>query len=121
MLSLMTSLPAEMFQPETSAIGGSLAWSALVSLLPLVFFFVALGVFSLPTQWCALGSLAVAIIVAIIGFDMPVGMSLMSAVEGAAFGLLPIIYIVIMAVWLYNLTERSGRAKDVQAVLSLVG
>lgn len=117
----MTSLPAEMFQPETSAIGGSLAWSALVSLLPLVFFFVALGVFSLPTQWCALGSLAVAIIVAIIGFDMPVGMSLMSAVEGAAFGLLPIIYIVIMAVWLYNLTERSGRAKDVQAVFSLVG
>lgn len=117
----MTSLPAEMFQPETSAIGGSLAWSALVSLLPLVFFFVALGVFSLPTQWCALGSLAVAIIVAIIGFDMPVGMSLMSAMEGAAFGLLPIIYIVIMAVWLYNLTERSGRAKDVQAVFSLVG
>lgn len=117
----MTSLPAEMFQPETSAIGGSLAWSALVSLLPLVFFFVALGVFSLPTQWCALGSLAVAIIVAIIGFDMPVGMSLMSAVEGAAFGLLPIIYIVIMAVWLYNLTERSGRAKDVQAVFSVVG
>lgn len=117
----MTSLPAEMFQPETSAIGGSLAWSALVSLLPLVFFFVALGVFSLPTQWCTLGSLAVAIIVAIIGFDMPVGMSLMSAVEGAAFGLLPIIYIVIMAVWLYNLTERSGRAKDVQAVFSLVG
>ena len=117
----MTSLPAEMFQPETSAIGGSLAWSALVSLLPLVFFFVALGVFSLPTQWCALGSLAVAIIVAIIGFDMPVGMSLMSAVEGAAFGLLPIIYIVIMAVWLYNLTKRSGRAKDVQAVFSLVG
>ena len=117
----MTSLPAEMFQPETSAIGGSLAWSALVSLLPLVFFFVALGVFSLPTQWCALGSLAVAIMVAIIGFDMPVGMSLMSAVEGAAFGLLPIIYIVIMAVWLYNLTERSGRAKDVQAVFSLVG
>lgn len=117
----MTSLPAEMFQPETSAIGGSLAWSALVSLLPLVFFFVALGVFSLPTQWCALGSLAVAIMVAIIGFDMPVGMSLMSAMEGAAFGLLPIIYIVIMAVWLYNLTERSGRAKDVQAVFSLVG
>lgn len=110
-----------MFQPDTSAIGASLTWSALVSLLPLVFFFVALGVFSLPTQWCAVGSLVVAIIVAVIGFDMPVGMSLMSAVEGAAFGLLPIIYIVIMAVWLYNLTERSGRSKDVQAVFSLVG
>lgn len=115
------SLPVEVFQPDTTAIGASLAWSALISLLPLVFFFVALGVFSLPTQWCAVGSLVVAIIVAVVGFDMPLGMSLMSAAEGAAFGLLPIIYIVIMAVWLYNLTDRSGRAKDVQAVFSLVG
>ena len=119
--SIAVTLPAEVFQPDSLAIGGSLAWSALISLLPLVFFFVALGVFSLPTQWCAVGSLVVAIIVAVVGFDMPFGMSLMSAAEGAAFGLLPIIYIVIMAVWLYNLTDRSGRAKDVQAVFSLVG
>lgn len=115
------ALPLEVFQPDTGAVGGSLAWSALLSLVPLVFFFVALGVFSLPTQWCAVGSLVIAIIVAVVGFDMPLGMSLMSAVEGAAFGLLPIIYIVVMAVWLYNLTDRSGRAKDVQAVFSLVG
>ena len=107
----------EAFQPTVDSLTGS----ALVSLLPLVFFFTALGVFSLPTQWCAIGSLIVALIVAVVGFGMPVGMSLMSAVEGAAFGLLPIVYIVVMAVWLYNLTDRTGRAVDVQAVFSLVG
>lgn len=110
-----------LFQPSTTAIAGSSLITALVSLLPLVFFFVALGVFSIPTHWCALGALVVALIVATVGFDMPAAMAGMSAVEGAAFGLIPIIYIVVMAVWLYNLTDRSGRAADVQAVFSAVG
>ncbi|QOR45366.1 L-lactate permease [Trueperella pecoris] len=112
---------AHSFQPSTTAIAGSAIGTALVSLLPLVFFFVALGVFSLPTHWCALGALVVALIVATVGFDMPVATAGMSAIEGAAFGLIPIIYIVVMAVWLYNLTDRSGRAADVQAVFSAVG
>lgn len=112
---------AHTFQPSTTAVAGSPLATALVSLLPLVFFFVALGVFSLPTHWCALGALAVALIVATAGFGMPITTAGMSAIEGAAFGLLPIIYIVVMAVWLYNLTDRSGRAADVQAVFSAVG
>lgn len=110
-----------LFQPSTAAIGGSSMATALISLLPLVFFFISLGVFSVPTHWCALGALVVALIVATVGFDMPVAMAGMSALEGAAFGLIPIIYIVVMAVWLYDLTERSGRAADVQAVFSAVG
>ncbi|AZR06793.1 L-lactate permease [Trueperella pyogenes] len=109
------------FQPSTTAVGGSTLLTALVSLLPLVFFFVALGVFSIPTHWCAMGALVVALIVATLGFDMPIAMAGLSALEGAAFGLIPIIYIVVMAVWLYNLTDRSGRASDVQAVFSAVG
>lgn len=111
----------ETFIPAITAIGGSLTMTALVSLLPLVFFFVALGAFSLPTHWCAAGALMIALLVSIVGFNMPLSMAGMSAVEGAAFGLIPIIYIVVMAVWLYNLTDRSGRAKDVQAVFSAVG
>ncbi|MDP9834566.1 hypothetical protein J2S60_001051 [Gleimia europaea] len=39
----------ETFIPSITAISGSLPITALVSLLPLIFFFVALGAFSLPT------------------------------------------------------------------------
>ncbi len=118
---MVPDLLTQTFLPSTTALADSTMVTALVSLLPLVFFFVALGVFSVPTHWCAIGALAVALVVAIGAMGMPLGMSLMSAAEGAAFGLLPIIYIVVMAVWLYNLTDRSGRAADVQAVFSAVG
>src|SRR4051812_42853842 len=59
--------------------------------------------------WIAgLVSLAVALVVAIAAFGMPVGQSLLGALEGAAFGFFPILWIVINAIWIYNLTVESG-------------
>src|SRR4051812_50168677 len=59
--------------------------------------------------WIAgLVSLAVAIVVAIAAFGMPVGQALLSATEGAAFGFFPILWIVLNAIWVYNLTVESG-------------
>lgn len=112
---------ASAFTPSTTAVADSLPLTALLALLPLVVFFVMLGVFKIATHWCAIGSLAVAIAVAVLGFHMPAGLSLLSATQGATFGLLVICYIVVAAVWLYNLSEASGRGDDVRAVFSLVG
>lgn len=109
------------FTPSVTAVAGSLPLSALFGLLPLVVFFVMLGVFKIPTHWCALGSLAVALAIAAFGFHMPIGLAALSAAQGAVFGLLVICYIVIAAVWLYNLSEASGRGDDVRAVFSAVG
>lgn len=109
------------FTPSTTAVAGNLVLTALLGLLPLVAFFVLLGVFKIATHWCALASLAIAFLASVLGFHMPAPLSLLSGVQGAVFGLAVIIYIVIMAVWLHNLTERSGRSADVRAVFSLVG
>ena len=109
------------FEQSTTAVASSLTLTALLGLLPLIVFFVLLGVFKVPTHKCAIGSLIVALLVAILGFKMPATLSLLAASQGAVFGLFPIIYIVIMAVWLYNLTEKSGRSNDVRAVFALVG
>jgi lactate permease len=46
--------------------------------------------------------------VAIIVYSMPVGQTLDAGAEGAAFGLFPIMWIVINAIWIYTLLERSG-------------
>ena len=56
----------------------------------------------------ALISLGVAVLVAVVVYSMPVGQTLLSATEGAAFGFFPILWIVINAIWVYNLTVETG-------------
>lgn len=114
-------LSATTFTPSTTAVASSLPLTALLGLVPLLLFFILLGVFKVPTHWCAIGSLLAALAIAVFGFNMPVDLSLLSATQGAAFGFLPILYIVIMAVWVYNLTEKSGRSEDVRSIFSIVG
>ena len=53
-------------------------------------------------------ALAVALTVAIAVYGMPVSQSLLSASEGATFGFFPILWVVINAIWVYNLTVASG-------------
>src|SRR4051794_18833930 len=62
----------------------------------------------MQARFAALIALAVALLVAIIVYSMPVGQTVLSGTEGAAFGLFPILWIVIMAIWVYNLTEATG-------------
>lgn len=109
------------FTPSTEAVGGNVYLSAIVGILPLVVFFVLMGAFKVKTHWCALISLALSAVIAVTAFSMPVGMTALSATQGAAMGLLPIIYIIIAAVWLYNLTETSGRSADLKAVFNTIG
>src|SRR5207342_3113732 len=44
----------------------------------------------------------------VVAYSMPVGQTVLSATEGAAFGFFPILWIVINAIWVYNLTVVSG-------------
>ena len=97
-----------MFQPVLDPLGGSLGWSSLVAALPLVVFFLLLGVLRVQAWLSALTALATAIAVAVAAYDMPVGLSLNSAVLGALFGLFPIMWIVVNALWVYQMTVDTG-------------
>lgn len=108
-----------MFQQQLAPLG-SLAVSALVGLLPLLAIFVTLGVLRWKAHWAGLASLAVAIVVAVVAFGMPTGLALLSATEGAWFGLFPIMWIVFAAIWLYQLTVVSGRFEDLRAAFHLI-
>ncbi len=109
------------FTPATDPLAGSIALSALVSLLPLVTFFVMLAVVKAKAHISGLTSLFVAILVAIFVFKMPAGMALMSGVMGAVFGAFPVVWIVIMAIWLYQVTVVSGRFEDLRRVFDVIG
>lgn len=109
------------FSPSTTAVAGSPFLSAITGLLPLLAFFILLGIFKIKTHWCAIISLALSLIIAILGFHMPINYALLSAAEGIFFGFFPILFVIIAAVWLYNLTESSGRSADVRAAFNIVG
>ncbi len=97
-----------MFEQVVDPVGGSLALSAVVAAIPLLTLFVLLGALKLKAWLAGLISLAVAIVLAIVAFRMPVGQTLLSASEGAAFGFFPILWVVINAIWVYNLTVATG-------------
>jgi lactate permease len=96
------------YQQDPHAVGGSLGLSALVSVLPLATVLVLLGVLRVRAHWAALAGLLVALIVAVAAFGMPAGMSVLAALHGALFGLFPIMWIVVNALWVFNMTVVTG-------------
>ncbi|MBB1517900.1 lactate permease LctP family transporter [Aquipseudomonas guryensis] len=99
---------------------GSLGLSALVALIPIVFFFLALAVFRLKGHVAGSITLALSIIVAIFAFQMPVDMAFAAAGYGFAYGLWPIAWIIVAAVFLYKLTVKSGQFEVIRSsVLSI--
>jgi lactate permease len=99
---------ADQFRIVTDPVANSLALSAIFAVLPLLTLFVLLGVLRMRAWLAGVISLAVSLLVAIIVYSMPVGQALLSATEGAAFGFFPILWIVLNAIWVYNLTVVSG-------------
>ncbi|MBV8965678.1 MAG: L-lactate permease, partial [Mycobacteriaceae bacterium] len=97
-----------MYQQVLDPIAHSLAWSSLVAAVPLVLLFVLLGVLRVTAWVASLISLAVAVAVAIAVYHMPVGQALLAGSEGAAFGFFPILWIVINAIWVYQMTVATG-------------
>jgi lactate permease len=97
-----------MYKQVLDPVGNSLGWSTLVAVLPLVTLFILLGGLRVRAHVAAICSLVVAILVAIIVYSMPVGQTLDSGLEGAAFGLFPIMWIVVNAIWIYTMADRSG-------------
>jgi len=97
-----------MYKQVLDPVGNSLGWSSLLAVLPLLTLFVLLGGFRMKAVWASLISLAVSIIVAIAVYSMPFGQSMDAAAEGAVFGFFPIMWIVINALWIYNMTQDTG-------------
>jgi lactate permease len=117
---LSVDLVTAQYQQSLTAVGDSLALTAALATLPLLTVFVCLGVLKLKAQWAGLAGVAVALAVAVLGMGMPLGLGLLSAAQGAAFGVFPIMWIVIAALWLYQLTVVSGRFEDLRSTFAMV-
>src|SRR3954468_2153877 len=97
-----------MYRQVLDPVAHSLAWSSLVAALPLLTLFVLLGLVRMRAWMASLIALAVALVIAIWAYGMPVGQALLAGSEGAIFGFFPILWMVINAIWIYTMTVRTG-------------
>ncbi|SDJ09578.1 lactate permease [Paraburkholderia steynii] len=99
---------------------GSLWLSALAASIPIIFFFVALAGLRLKGHVAAAGTLALSLAVAIFAYGMPAQQAFAAAGFGFAYGLWPIAWIIVTAVFLYKLVVKTGQFEIIRAsVLAL--
>ena len=108
------------FTATTNAVGGSLALSALVATIPLLTFFIMLLVVKARAHWSALVALAASVLVASFGFTMPFDLAGLSALRGAIYGLV-ICWVILGAIWFYQITVLSGRFEDLRRTFDRLG
>jgi lactate permease len=97
---------------------GNLFLSALVAALPVVVLLGALAFFHVKAHVAALLGLATSLLVAIFVFSMPTTMAVAAAFNGALFGLMPIGWIVLNAIFVYDISVRTGKFEVVKDTLS---
>jgi len=93
---------------------GSIFLSALVAALPVIVLLGSLAFFHVKAHVAALLGLATALLVAFIVYKMPGSMAIAAAINGAAFGLLPIGWIVLNAIFVYDITVGTGQFEVVK-------
>ncbi|WP_434034319.1 lactate permease LctP family transporter [Cupriavidus sp. a3] len=94
---------------------GSLWLSALAAAIPILFFFIALAVWRMKGHVAAAVTLLLALGVAIFAYGMPVQQALASAGFGFAYGLWPIAWIIVTAVFLYKIVVKTGQFDIIRA------
>ncbi len=88
---------------------GNIWISSLIALIPIIFFFLALAVFRLKGSVAGTITVVLALLVSLFAYDMPALMALASMVYGFFYGLWPIAWIIIGAVFLYKISVKTGQ------------
>ena len=88
---------------------GNIWISSAIALIPIVFFFLALAVFRMKGSVAGTITVALAFLVSLFLYDMPLSMALSSMVYGFFYGLWPIAWIIIGAVFLYKVSVKTGQ------------
>lgn len=107
------------FQPNPDPLGQQ--WlSALVALIPIVAMLVTLGGLRWKAHVAGLTSWALALVIAITVYAMPITSAFATSAHGFLYGLFPIVWILLCAIWMYQVTVVSGRFADLRATFYLI-
>lgn len=88
---------------------GNLALSALISAIPIIVIFYLLAIRKTPGQVAGVAAMVAAVLVAIFAYSMPISVAFSATVMGIFYGIFPIFWIVITAIFIYNMTVETGQ------------
>ncbi|MCM3512502.1 MAG: L-lactate permease [Leuconostoc mesenteroides] len=90
----------------------------LLAVLPIAWLIISLGVLKMPgTKACLIG-LLLTLGISIVGFDFPIIDAFTATLEGVINGIWPIVYIIVAALFTYNLATYSGSMKIINQMLT---
>lgn len=101
-----------------SPVAGNLFISALVASIPVVVLLGLLAFFHMRAHLAAVIGLVVSLLIAIAVYGMPVSLALASAGNGIAYGLFPIGWIVLCAIFIYDITVITGKFEIIRATIA---
>lgn len=94
--------------------------SFLLALLPIIWLIFALAIIKMPAAKACIIGLVLTIVLAIFAFKLPLIDTLTGTLEGALMGIWPIVYVIVAALFTYNVSNESGGIKIIQDVLSSI-
>ena len=103
------------FTTKVDTVGGSIWWTACVALIPILYLFWALAIQKMKGYVAGLTALLVTIILATFFFKMPFAMTMMITSYGAVYGLMPIGWIILSAIFLYKITVKTGQFEIIRS------
>lgn len=92
----------------------------IFALIPILWLIISLGVIKMPAFKACIAGLVITIFLAITFFKLPVIDTFTGSLEGITMGLWPIIYVIIAALFTYNISTESGAMKVIQNLLSSI-
>jgi len=94
--------------------------SALVAALPIAFLFWALAIKRMKGHFAALGGTGLAVLIAVTVYGMPIDLAALATLYGGAFGLFPVCWIVITALFIYNMSVKTGQFEVIKNSLASI-
>lgn len=99
---------------------GNLGLSALMAAIPILYLFWALAYKRMKGHWAAVSAVAIAVVIAIAGYGMPAKYAVLSTLYGALFGLWPVSWIIVTALFIYNLSVKTGQFEVIKNSLASI-
>lgn len=99
---------------------GNIGISALLAAIPILFLFWALAWKRMKGHWAAFGAVCLALAVAIIVYKMPAKLALLATFNGALFGIFPVCWIIVTALFIYNLSVKTGQFEVIKNSLASI-
>lgn len=99
---------------------GNIGLSALVAAIPILFLFWALAIKHMKGHFAALGGTGLAVLIAIFVYGMPMELAGLATLYGGAFGLFPVCWIVITALFIYNMSVKTGQFEVIKNSLASI-